>query len=242
MNDWTNERRNYENFDEQSNKRPNDTYTRVVLVWEWEWVAMKWLRMPWEKLFPSIYRQGGGLGGEAGISGRRQRLMEDKHVLVMYKVKIVCRPQCVIRISMRCKKGWRCPRRRRSRRRCAGAAWTRRVMLRSTLLELIIVVRAVIPLRACSVIFNPYGLEGIDTDWRGFWLISDWNPLNPPQFIWIGVEPNKPWMDWTCTTLSASPSQSLCSFLVGQAEVQEGTKVPTCNWLRWSCCQRPPRS
>jgi hypothetical protein len=23
-------------------------------------------------------------------------------------------------------------------------------------------------LRACSVIFNPYGLEGIDTDWRGF--------------------------------------------------------------------------
>jgi hypothetical protein len=24
------------------------------------------------------------------------------------------------------------------------------------------------PYRACSVIFNPYGLEGIDTDWRGF--------------------------------------------------------------------------
>jgi hypothetical protein len=24
------------------------------------------------------------------------------------------------------------------------------------------------PLRACSVIFNPYGSEGIDTDWRGF--------------------------------------------------------------------------
>jgi hypothetical protein len=23
-------------------------------------------------------------------------------------------------------------------------------------------------LRACSVIFNPYGLEGIDTDWEGF--------------------------------------------------------------------------
>jgi hypothetical protein len=23
-------------------------------------------------------------------------------------------------------------------------------------------------LRACSVIFNPYGLEGIDMDWRGF--------------------------------------------------------------------------
>jgi hypothetical protein len=23
-------------------------------------------------------------------------------------------------------------------------------------------------LRACSVIFNPYGLEGIDTDWRRF--------------------------------------------------------------------------
>jgi hypothetical protein len=22
--------------------------------------------------------------------------------------------------------------------------------------------------RACSVIFNPYGLEGIDTDWEGF--------------------------------------------------------------------------
>jgi hypothetical protein len=28
-------------------------------------------------------------------------------------------------------------------------------------------------LRACSVIFNPYGLEWIDTDWRGFWLIGD---------------------------------------------------------------------
>jgi hypothetical protein len=24
------------------------------------------------------------------------------------------------------------------------------------------------PVKACSVIFNPYGLEGIDTDWRGF--------------------------------------------------------------------------
>jgi hypothetical protein len=24
------------------------------------------------------------------------------------------------------------------------------------------------PLRACSVIFNPYGLEGIDTDWERF--------------------------------------------------------------------------
>jgi hypothetical protein len=24
------------------------------------------------------------------------------------------------------------------------------------------------PVRACSVIFNPYGLEGIDTDWEGF--------------------------------------------------------------------------
>jgi hypothetical protein len=23
-------------------------------------------------------------------------------------------------------------------------------------------------LRACSVIFNPYGLEGIDMDWEGF--------------------------------------------------------------------------
>jgi hypothetical protein len=25
-----------------------------------------------------------------------------------------------------------------------------------------------IPLRACSVIFNPYELEGIDTDWGRF--------------------------------------------------------------------------
>jgi hypothetical protein len=25
-----------------------------------------------------------------------------------------------------------------------------------------------LPVRACSVIFNPYGLEGIDTDWEGF--------------------------------------------------------------------------
>ena len=47
-------------------------------------------------------------------------------------------------------------------------------------------------LRVCSVIFNPYGLEGIDTDWGRFWLTRDWNPLNPPQSIWIGVEPNKP--------------------------------------------------
>jgi hypothetical protein len=23
-------------------------------------------------------------------------------------------------------------------------------------------------MRACLIIFNPYGLEGIDTDWRGF--------------------------------------------------------------------------
>jgi hypothetical protein len=27
-----------------------------------------------------------------------------------------------------------------------------------------------------SVIFNPYGLEGIGTDWRGFWFNKDWNP------------------------------------------------------------------
>jgi hypothetical protein len=47
-------------------------------------------------------------------------------------------------------------------------------------------------LRACSVILNPYGLERIDMDWRGFWLTRDWNPLNPPQSIWIRVEPNKP--------------------------------------------------
>jgi hypothetical protein len=49
-----------------------------------------------------------------------------------------------------------------------------------------------LPIRLCSVIFNPYGLEGIDTDWRGLWLTGDWNPLNPLQSIWIGVEPNKP--------------------------------------------------
>jgi hypothetical protein len=48
------------------------------------------------------------------------------------------------------------------------------------------------PFRVCSVIFNPYGLEGIDTDWEGFWLARDWNHLNPSQSIWIGVEPNKP--------------------------------------------------
>jgi hypothetical protein len=38
-------------------------------------------------------------------------------------------------------------------------------------------------LRACSVIFNPYGLEGIDKDWEKFWLTRDWNPLNPSQSI-----------------------------------------------------------
>jgi hypothetical protein len=33
----------------------------------------------------SIYRQGGGLGEEARISGRRRGLVGDKHVSVMYK-------------------------------------------------------------------------------------------------------------------------------------------------------------
>jgi hypothetical protein len=28
-------------------------------------------------------------------------------------------------------------------------------------------------LRACSIIFNPYGLKGIDTDWEEFWLARD---------------------------------------------------------------------
>jgi hypothetical protein len=46
--------------------------------------------------------------------------------------------------------------------------------------------------RACSVIFNPYVLEGIDTDWRGFWL---WIPLNPyglgQNRTWPYVEPSE---------------------------------------------------
>jgi hypothetical protein len=45
--------------------------------------------MPWGGLrggpCPSIYSQGGGLGEEVRISGRRRGLVGDKHVLVMYK-------------------------------------------------------------------------------------------------------------------------------------------------------------
>jgi hypothetical protein len=37
--------------------------------------------------------------------------------------------------------------------------------------------------------FNPYELEGIYVYWKRFWLTRDWNPLNPPQSIWIEVEP-----------------------------------------------------
>jgi hypothetical protein len=83
-NDRTNERTNYEQVDERSNERPNNPCAFVVLVWEWEWRrselplnSLGWLE---GRFLPSIYRQGGG-----GVRGRRQGLVGDKHVLVMYK-------------------------------------------------------------------------------------------------------------------------------------------------------------
>ena len=43
------ERTNYEHLDEQLNERSNNPCALVVLVWEWEWVAMKWLGVAWGK-------------------------------------------------------------------------------------------------------------------------------------------------------------------------------------------------
>jgi hypothetical protein len=70
INDRTNEQTNYEQLDERSNERPNDPCARVVLVWEWEWVAMKWLGMAWGEALAPLF-----IGKVEGIRGRRRGLV-----------------------------------------------------------------------------------------------------------------------------------------------------------------------
>jgi hypothetical protein len=41
------------------------------------------------------------------------------------------------------------------------------------------------PLRACSVIPNTHGLDGIGKNWEDVWLVWDSNSSNPTQSIWI---------------------------------------------------------